>query len=117
MKLSKIILTGLFLTLTTNAMAEGDATAGKAKFEMYCGSCHGNTGAGDGPASSALNPKPRNFQDAAVMSKKTDEELKKVIAEGGPAAGLSASMPAWKAALNDQDILNVIAYIRTLAKK
>ena len=34
---------------------------GQAAYAMNCAMCHGATGAGDGPAGAALNPKPRNF--------------------------------------------------------
>jgi mono/diheme cytochrome c family protein len=34
---------------------------GKETFTTVCASCHGEDGSGDGPASTALNPKPRNF--------------------------------------------------------
>ena len=34
---------------------------GKETFTTVCASCHGEDGKGDGPASTALNPKPRNF--------------------------------------------------------
>jgi mono/diheme cytochrome c family protein len=34
---------------------------GKSLFSINCASCHGNTGQGNGPAASALNPKPRDF--------------------------------------------------------
>ncbi|MBI4411690.1 MAG: cytochrome c [Deltaproteobacteria bacterium] len=94
-----------------------DPAAGKAKYDMFCATCHGPTGVGDGAASAALNPKPRNFQDPMVMGKKTDADLKKVVKEGGAAAGLSSTMPAWGMAMTDADIDNVIAYIRTLGKK
>lgn len=93
-----------------------DVAGGQVKYQQFCVSCHGATGQGDGPAAAILNPKPRNFKDVAVMSKKTDAELMKVIKEGGPAVGLSASMPPWGSSLSDQDIMNIVAYIRTLAK-
>jgi mono/diheme cytochrome c family protein len=35
--------------------------AGKSLFSVNCASCHGTAGKGDGPAASALNPKPRDF--------------------------------------------------------
>ena len=50
------------------------------------------------------------------MGSKTDAQLANVIKNGGPASGLSTSMPAWGAMLNDADVANVIAYIRSLAK-
>lgn len=34
---------------------------GKETFTTICASCHGEDGRGDGPASTALNPKPRDF--------------------------------------------------------
>jgi caa(3)-type oxidase subunit IV len=37
---------------------------GKELFQVQCVSCHGVDGKGDGPAASALNPKPRNFHVA-----------------------------------------------------
>ncbi|MEM4657703.1 MAG: cytochrome c [Candidatus Methanosuratincola sp.] len=91
---------------------KGDPAKGKEKFVQICASCHGETGKGDGPAGAALNPKPRDLTDAAYTSSLTDEHLHKVIAEGGAAVGRSPLMPAWKGALTDEDIDNVIAYIR-----
>ena len=40
--------------------------AAKAReiFSTRCTPCHGATGAGDGPASASLQPRPRNFHDA-----------------------------------------------------
>ncbi len=34
---------------------------GQADFAKYCATCHGPKGEGDGPASKALKPKPRNL--------------------------------------------------------
>lgn len=114
-----ILLLGLpVLARTATAQTpKGDVNAGKAKFQMFCASCHGATGKGDGAAAAALNPKPRNFQDTATMGKKTDAHLKKVIQQGGTAVGLSALMPPWGSSLSEQDLANVIAYIRSLGKK
>lgn len=122
--MKKILGVGLLLlgfpVLAQTAAAQapkGEVNAGKAKFQMFCASCHGATGKGDGAAAAALNPKPRNFQDAAYMSKKTDAQLKKGIQQGGAAVGLSPLMPPWGSSLSEQDLANVIAYIRSLGKK
>ncbi|MBN20567.1 MAG: hypothetical protein CL678_04695 [Bdellovibrionaceae bacterium] len=40
---------------------------GKKLFDMQCATCHGSAGKGDGPASGALNPKPRNFTQASGL--------------------------------------------------
>jgi cytochrome c553 len=106
----------------TGAWAAGpDAKAGKAKYteNMRCSSCHGETGAGDGPAAVALNPKPRNFKDCKYMETRTDADLFNVIKEGGAAAKpkpLSPLMVSFKSQLNDDEIKNVVAYIRSLPK-
>jgi mono/diheme cytochrome c family protein len=93
-----------------------DVAAGKAKYAQLCGSCHGASGKGDGPAAGALNPKPRDHTDGKYMKTLKDEDIFKITKEGGPSVGKSPLMPPWGAALSDQDIRNVVAYIRSLAK-
>ncbi len=90
----------------------GDPSKGKEKFEQICASCHGSEGKGDGPAAAALEPKPRDLSDASYVSTLSDEHLFKVIKEGGAAVGKSPLMPAWGNTLSDEDINNVIAFIR-----
>ncbi len=50
-------------------------------------------GAGDGPASAGLTPKPANFGSAEWQKSVTDEHVEKVILYGGMAVGKSAAMP------------------------
>ena len=66
----------------------------KEVFTTRCATCHGATGHGDGPASAALNPKPRNYTDAAWQKSVTDDQIKKTILYGGAAVGKSPIMPA-----------------------
>jgi high-affinity iron transporter len=40
--------------------------SGRALYAANCATCHGDAGAGDGPASAALTPKPANFTDPAA---------------------------------------------------
>jgi len=56
--------------------------------------CHGDHGAGDGPASAPLNPKPRAFADPVWQASVTDDQLKKTIVEGGAGVGKSVAMSA-----------------------
>jgi cytochrome c553 len=87
---------------------------GKKLYEQFCASCHGQSGRGDGPAAAALNPKPHNHTDKATMSKLSDDELFKVIKNGGASVGKSPLMPPWGASLKDDQIKEILAYIRTL---
>ena len=63
-------------------------------FKNRCVPCHGENGHGDGPASAALNPKPRNYADSAWQKQTTDEQLKQTILYGGAAVGKSPAMPS-----------------------
>jgi mono/diheme cytochrome c family protein len=71
-----------------------DKTQAAEIFTQRCTPCHGPQGAGDGPASASLTPKPRNFTDAAWQTEVTDEHIEKIIAYGGAAVGRSPAMPA-----------------------
>jgi mono/diheme cytochrome c family protein len=112
-----VTATGLFARAEGEFKINGDAAKGAETFKLYCAACHGETGHGDGLAAAALNPKPRNFTDKALMDTVTDENMFKIIKEGGPAVGKSMFMTAWGPVLNDdQKIHDVAAFIRTLAK-
>ena len=97
------------------AVVEADAKAGEADYQIYCASCHGGSGAGDGPVAQALNPKPARHDDGAYMNPLTDDYLFKVIKFGGASVGKSPMMAPLGGSLSDQRIHNVIAFIRTLA--
>ncbi|MCU0701176.1 MAG: cytochrome c [Myxococcaceae bacterium] len=94
----------------------GDAAKGQVKFKELCVSCHGEKGAGDGAAAAALNPKPANFTDAKRAAEVTDEYIYNMIKEGGAANGKSALMASWKGALNEAQLMDVAAYVRSLSK-
>jgi mono/diheme cytochrome c family protein len=79
-------------------------------FQENCVPCHGNTGAGNGPAASALTPKPANFTDASLMSKATDGELFWKMSNG------RGAMPSW-AQFSETQRWQLVNYIRTLSEK
>lgn len=94
----------------------GNPIKGKNIFANSCSGCHGSGGKGDGAAAAALNPKPKDLTDKTYLSKLNDDYLYKVIAKGGAAVGKSALMPPFSGSLKDQDIRDVVAFIRTLAQ-
>ena len=50
------------------------ASAGRVLYEENgCATCHGPAGRGDGRIAVTLNPRPRDFRDAAAFKKGTDE--------------------------------------------
>jgi caa(3)-type oxidase subunit IV len=88
----------------------------KGAYGMVCTTCHGPSGAGDGPGAAALNPKPANFGDAAFWASRTDDQLVKVIREGGASVGKSLLMPAWGGLYNEAQAKALVAYIKTFKK-
>jgi mono/diheme cytochrome c family protein len=62
-------------------------------YAQRCAACHGQTGRGDGPSAASLSPRPRDFADRSWSGRKDDEQLRRVIRDGGPAVGLAPAMP------------------------
>jgi len=92
----------------TNPIGADAASEGAQVFKTNCEMCHGPQGHGDGPAGQALDPKPRNL--AELQSKVGDDFLFWRIREGKP----GTSMVAWKGILTDEQIWQIITFIRTL---
>ena len=111
-----VALWAVMLSTALTAYA-ADAEQGKKLYGQFCASCHGQSGKGDGPAAAALNPKPRDHTDKEYMSKMSDEDMLKVIKNGGASVGKSPLMPPWGASLKNEQIQDIIVYIRTLCCK
>ena len=79
---------GSAVVITPEAQAEAVSV-----FTARCLTCHGAQGAGDGPASAGLAPRPRNFQDKMWQSNVTDKHIEMIIQFGGVAVGKSPAMP------------------------
>jgi cytochrome c553 len=87
-------------------------------FARTCAMCHGMDGTGTGPASEALNPKPRNYTDAAWQASISDADIKKIIVVGGQGVNKSPSMPPNPDLKDDQAMLDgLVKIIRGFAKK
>jgi len=95
-----------------------DATAEATKiFNERCVTCHGSAGAGDGPASAGLTPRPRNFQDAAWQKSVTDAHIEQIIQYGGAAVGRSPAMPSNPDLMSKPDVVAALRqHVRELAK-
>ncbi len=86
-------------------------------FQTRCLTCHGPEGAGDGPGSAALNPKPRNFQDASWQASVTNDHIEKIILEGGGAVGKSPIMPANPDLVTKPEVVKALRiHVRSLKK-
>lgn len=83
--------------------------AGKVVYEQNCAGCHGLSGRGDGPAAKSLPGLPTNFTDPH-FDHHTDVEVFQWIQNGKP----GTAMPAFGERLGDEQIWQVITYIRQL---
>ena len=106
----------LFQMTTPASASEPAATRGQGDYKTYCAACHGSRGGGDGPLAAMLVPKPSPHSDAARMDALSDEYLFRLLKEGGPALGRSALMNAWGKTFSEEQILDLIAFIRTLSR-
>ncbi len=85
--------------------------AGKKLYARHCASCHGPQGKGDGGMALAGGA-PSDLTDETWDYGSTDGEIFTAIRDG-----VSADMLAYKDKLNDQQIWQVVAFIRSLAPK
>jgi len=100
------------------AQGKGDPKAGKELHVKHCQRCHGEQGKGDGPAMKAVKTvKLADWTNHAEMAKYSDQDLYKITMEGGAAVGKSKLMPAYKGKLKEKEVWDLIAFIRSLAKK
>jgi mono/diheme cytochrome c family protein len=103
----------LFLACST---AHADSEHGRRIYKDNCAPCHGALGRGDGVGAQSLPVRPADHTDLQVMKSRSDAFLRNVIANGGSAVGLSTFMPAWKGILKEEEIQDLVEYIRTLAQ-
>ena len=107
----------LAVTSSVEGQVERNLKAGKLKYHTYCVSCHGISGKGDGPATTSLNPKPRDITNGDHMNTLSDKYIFDIIKGGGASVKKSPLMPAWSGALNDKEICNLVTYVRSLGRQ
>ncbi len=78
-----------------------------ATYKAKCATCHGADGKGDTPA--GKNTKVRSFADPAVIQA-SDDDLAGIIEKG------KAKMPGYGKSMKPDEIKDMVAYIRSLAK-
>lgn len=81
-----------------------------------CAACHGAEGDGKGPAGAALTPPARDFTDAAWWDTRSDEDVAKVIKEGGAANGLSPLMAGYGGMYTDEQIAQMVEHLKSFKK-
>jgi mono/diheme cytochrome c family protein len=92
------------LPVNAETISKGDEL-----YSMYCFSCHGDTGYGDGPAGGSMGVRPANFHDPKIQKQK-DGSLFWKLSHG------KGNMPPFKEALNEEQRWQLIVFLRELGK-
>ena len=120
-RMSRWSLVGILAaSMVGTAAFAGEGAAPDKKTERLwkgkCSSCHGM----DGKAQTEQGKKMKinDYSAAAWQAKRTDADLKKAILEGVKAEkdGVKQEMDGYKDALSEEQITNLIGYIRSLKK-
>ncbi len=85
------------------------AAAGQSVYEEHCRACHGARGRGDGPSAASLKQAPADLRAHAFHH---DEAYLAALVQQG-----FGVMPAFRGKLSDEQIANVIQYIRLMARE
>jgi mono/diheme cytochrome c family protein len=92
----------------------GDPARGQALHRENCAECHGPDGKAEVIVLHMDTP-PKDQSDAAYMKTLPDAYLYLAICKGGQDVGKNFVMPAWGAHLSDQDIRDLVAWVRTFS--
>jgi len=110
------LLVVFLLAVPLFAQAKGDAKKGQDLYLEKCVLCHGSQGQGWDWSKKAQPPIP--VPDLAKTApKQSDQYLFDVVKSGGEAVGMTRFMPPFGFDLSDQDVWDIVAYMRSLAGK
>lgn len=84
---------------------------GKKYYGYDCAMCHGKDGDGKGEVGGDMKVKPSDFSALGTLKDHTDGELFYIIKNG------KASMPPEGDRLKDEELWNLVNYIRTFSPK
>lgn len=88
-----------------------DPTRGAPLYAQHCSVCHGDAGAGDGPAGIGLEPPPSNLRDVARLDRLSLYDLYNTLGLG--IAG--TDMPAFADQLDDRQRWDIATYIASFS--
>ena len=89
-----------------------DAAAfrGGLVYANYCVTCHGMNADGNGRAARLYDPRPSNLR----ATDKNDAFLALIVRMGGEKLGRSPKMPPWGEELTDEQISDVVSFVRSV---
>ena len=110
-----VITAAMAFGLALGAVSSAQAADSKQVYDFYCAQCHGEKGDGKGiNVTKDFATDPRNFTNKEDMEKRSDEDIRSVIKDGGPSISKSPLMPPWGATLSAAEVDGLLAYIRKM---
>jgi mono/diheme cytochrome c family protein len=103
-----------------------ESLVGSVSFDLYCASCHGRSGRGDGPTASSLRTRPADLTTLARRNKGVfprDRVLAFIEGSNRTAAHGSRDMPVWGPTLRALDasdarvtvrLQNLVAFVESI---
>ncbi|SDC54655.1 cytochrome c oxidase cbb3-type subunit 3 [Cupriavidus sp. YR651] len=112
-----LLLSPLLAMATATAARADDQYANATRlYNSYCVQCHGVNRDGNGVNSRDMAVKPRDHTDTKAMGDTPDETLLKAIKGGGLAVGKSVLMPKWEGVLTEDEMKEMVSYLRFVSK-
>src|SRR3989338_11140165 len=119
-KLALLTFCTALLVAGSASAKTGTAAKGKKIYDKRCTWCHGAEGDGGGAAKDRLNPPPRDFTSGNYKIKASsfedmvpnDDDVFRMIRDGMP----GTAMPGWSDILAEQDMWDLVAYVKTFAQ-
>ena len=131
-----VVMTGVALTFVAALSAQGtrqslpplvpESLVGSVSFDLYCASCHGRSGRGDGPTAAALKTRPADLTGLARVNRGVfPRERVLAFVEGSSRAASHGSpeMPVWGPTLRALDasdarvtvrLQNLVAFVESI---
>jgi mono/diheme cytochrome c family protein len=86
-------------------------------WQVACAACHGADGAGQPREVVGFDAKIPDLRDCTFATSEPTQDWIAVVHEGGPVRGLDRMMPAYGAALSDEEIMLVVNYARGFCRQ
>lgn len=105
-----VLLCGLMIAVTSSVLAltpPGNPIHGQNLYQQHCLRCHGPRLDGNGPEADSLRVRPTNFHTYLTLARGA-RELEEAIRQGQNLT----PMHAWDPVLTDQEVYDLVAYIR-----
>lgn len=115
-----LVLSGicLIMLLASGVRAKTGSTpsakSGKEIYRAACASCHGADGRGASKYFVGFDLPLPDLTDCNFTTREPNRDWSAIFHNGGPARGFDKLMPAFGTALTEEEITNVIEYVRSL---